>query len=73
MLCNNGAVAAFSHLADPPGGSAMKRVTYRRMPEKQPRAIALAKTAPKISVPAAALIAAGALALIASLALRGLL
>ena len=51
----------------------MKRVTYRRMPEKQPRAIAIAKTAPKISVPVMALIVAGALTLIASLALRGLL
>ena len=49
----------------------MKRVTYRRMPEKQPRAVAIASTAPKI--PVAALIAAAALAFIVSLALRGLL
>mgnify|MGYP003620502541 CR=1 FL=1 len=51
----------------------MKRVIYRRMPEKQPRAIAIAKTAPKVSIPVAALIVAGALTFIASLALRGLL
>ena len=73
MSYRNGVSLPFYHFVDSPGGSAMKRVTYRRMPEKQPRAIAIAKTAPKISVPAAALIAAGALALIASLALRGLL
>ena len=49
----------------------MKRTVYRRMPEKQPRAVAIARTAPKI--PAAALIAAAALSFIVSLALRGLL
>ena len=49
----------------------MKRVSYRRIPEKQPRAVAIARTAPKI--PAVALIAAAALAFIVSLALRGLL
>lgn len=49
----------------------MKRVIYRRMPEKQPRAVAIARTAPKIS--AVALIVAAAFACIVSLALRGLL
>lgn len=61
----------FYYLADSPGGSAMKRVIYRRMPEKQPRAVAIARTAPRI--PAVALIAAAAFACIVSLALRGLL
>ena len=49
----------------------MKTVLYRRLPDRQPKAVAIARTAP--NVPALALAAAGALALIFSLALRGLL
>ena len=71
MSCRNGVVAAFYLLTDSPEGFAMKRTVYRRMPEKQPRAVAIARTAPKI--PAVALIAAAAFAFIISLALRGLL
>ena len=49
----------------------MKRVIYRRMPEKQPKAVAVARTAP--GIPVSALFAAGVLTVLASLALRGLL
>ena len=59
------------HPVDQPEGFVMKTVLYRRLPDRQPKAVAIARTAP--NVPALALAAAGALALIFSLALRGLL
>lgn len=54
-----------------PEGFAMKRVLYRSLPDRQPKAIAIAKTVP--AIPASAVFAAGVVAIIASLALRGLL
>ena len=46
---------------------------YRRLPNRQPKAVAIAKAAPQIPVPVLAFVASGALALIITLALRGLL
>ena len=51
----------------------MKKVVYRRLPDRRPRAIAIAKAAPQIPAPALALAAFGTIALLVTLALRGLL